>query len=107
MVGCDKSAYKLADFMSDVWVSFARNGVPDTKRFKWEVYNPETCHLQRPTRNLAGFRVIHCNKCNEQRAKVRFSALLIVQNHATPKRCTLPRRRIASWYNNTIRFCPR
>ena len=42
MVGCDKSAYKLADFMSDVWVSFARNGVPDTKRFKWEVYNPET-----------------------------------------------------------------
>ena len=42
MVGCDKSAYKLADFMSDVWVSFARNGVPDVKRFKWEVYNPDT-----------------------------------------------------------------
>lgn len=42
MVGCDKSAYKLADFMSDVWVSFAKDGVPDTKKFKWEVYNPET-----------------------------------------------------------------
>jgi para-nitrobenzyl esterase len=42
MVGCDKSAYKLADFMSDVWVSFARNGQPDVKRFKWEAYNPET-----------------------------------------------------------------
>ena len=42
MVGCDKSAYKLADFMSDVWVSFAKDGVPDVKRFKWEVYNPET-----------------------------------------------------------------
>jgi len=42
MVGCDKSVYKLADFMSDVWVSFARNGVPDVKRFKWEVYNPDT-----------------------------------------------------------------
>ena len=42
MVGCDKSAYKLADFMSDVWVSFARDGVPDVKRFKWEVYTPET-----------------------------------------------------------------
>ncbi len=42
MVGCDKSAYKLADFMSDVWVSFAKNGVPDVKRFKWEVYNPDT-----------------------------------------------------------------
>ncbi len=42
MVGCDKSAYKLADFMSDVWVSFAKDGVPDTKKFKWEVYNPDT-----------------------------------------------------------------
>ena len=42
MVGADKSAYKLADFMSDVWVSFAKNGVPDVKGFKWEVYNPET-----------------------------------------------------------------
>ena len=42
MVGADKSAYKLADFMSDVWVSFAKNGVPDVKKFKWEVYNPET-----------------------------------------------------------------
>lgn len=42
MVGCDKSAYKLADFMSDVWVSFAKDGNPDVKRFKWEVYNPET-----------------------------------------------------------------
>ena len=42
MVGCDKSAYKLADFMSDVWVSFARDGKPDVKRFKWEEYNPET-----------------------------------------------------------------
>ena len=42
MVGCDKSAYKLADFMSDVWVSFARDGKPDVKRFKWETYNPET-----------------------------------------------------------------
>ena len=42
MVGCDKSAYKLADFMSDVWVSFAKDGVPDTKKFRWEVYNPET-----------------------------------------------------------------
>lgn len=42
MVGCEPSAYKLADFMSDVWVSFAKNGVPDTKKFKWEEYNPET-----------------------------------------------------------------
>ena len=42
MVGCDKSAYKLADFMSDVWVSFARDGVPDVKKFKWEEYDPET-----------------------------------------------------------------
>ena len=42
MVGCDKSAYKLADFMSDVWVSFAKDGVPNTKKFKWEVYNPDT-----------------------------------------------------------------
>jgi len=42
MVGCDKSAYKFADFMSDVWVSFAKDGVPNTKKFKWEVYNPET-----------------------------------------------------------------
>ena len=42
MVGADKSAYKLADFMSDVWVSFARDGVPDTKKFHWEEYNPDT-----------------------------------------------------------------
>ena len=42
MVGADKSAYKLADFMSDVWVSFARDGVPDVKRFHWEEYDPET-----------------------------------------------------------------
>ena len=42
MVGCDRSAYKLADLMSDVWVSFARDGVPDVKRFRWEVYDPET-----------------------------------------------------------------
>jgi para-nitrobenzyl esterase len=42
MVGCDKSVYKLADFMSDVWVSFAKDGIPNTKKFKWEVYNPET-----------------------------------------------------------------
>lgn len=42
MVGCDKSCYKLADFMSDVWVSFAKDGNPDVKKFKWEVYNPET-----------------------------------------------------------------
>jgi len=42
MVGCDKSAYKLADFMSDVWVSFAKDGVPDVKKFKWEEYNPDT-----------------------------------------------------------------
>ena len=42
MVGCEPSAYKLADFMSDVWVSFAKDGVPDTKKFHWEEYNPET-----------------------------------------------------------------
>ena len=42
MVGCDQSAYKLADFMSDVWVSFAKDGVPDVKKFKWEAYDPET-----------------------------------------------------------------
>ena len=42
MVGADKSAYKLADFMSDVWVSFAKDGNPDVKRFHWEPYNPET-----------------------------------------------------------------
>ena len=42
MVGCDKSAYKLADFMSDVWVSFAKDGVPNTRKFQWEVYNPDT-----------------------------------------------------------------
>ena len=42
MVGCDKSAYKLADFMSDVWVSFAKDGVPDVKKFHWEEYNPDT-----------------------------------------------------------------
>ena len=42
MVGCDKSAYKLADFMSDVWVSFAKDGNPYSGRFKWEVYNPQT-----------------------------------------------------------------
>ena len=28
--------------MSDVWVSFAKDGCPDVKKFKWEVYNPET-----------------------------------------------------------------
>ena len=28
--------------MSDVWVSFAKDGNPDVKKFKWEVYNPET-----------------------------------------------------------------
>ena len=42
MVGCDKSAYKLADFMSDVWVSFAKDGVPNTKKFKWQVYDPDS-----------------------------------------------------------------
>ena len=42
MVGADKRAYKLADFMSDVWVSFAKDGVPDVKRFHWEEYDPET-----------------------------------------------------------------
>ena len=42
MVGCDNSAYKLADFMSDVWVSFAKDGVPNTKKFKWQVYDPDT-----------------------------------------------------------------
>jgi para-nitrobenzyl esterase len=42
MVGCDKSAYKLADLMSDVWVSFAKDGCPDVKKLKWEVYNPDT-----------------------------------------------------------------
>ncbi len=42
MVGADRSSYKLADFMSDVWVSFAKDGVPDSKKFKWEEYNPET-----------------------------------------------------------------
>ncbi len=42
MVGCDKSAYKLADFMSDVWVSFAKDGNPNVRHFKWEVYNPVT-----------------------------------------------------------------
>lgn len=42
MVGADRSAYKLADFMSDVWVSFARDGVPDVKRFHWEEYHPDT-----------------------------------------------------------------
>lgn len=42
MVGCEPSAYKLADFMSDVWVSFAKDGCPDVKGFKWEAYNPET-----------------------------------------------------------------
>ena len=42
MVGADQSAYKLADFMSDVWVSFAKDGVPDVKRFHWEEYDPET-----------------------------------------------------------------
>ena len=41
MVGCEPSAYKLADFMSGVWVSFAKDGCPDVKKFKWEVYNPE------------------------------------------------------------------
>ncbi|MCF0165390.1 MAG: carboxylesterase/lipase family protein [Bacteroidales bacterium] len=42
MVGNDKSCYKLADFMSDVWVSFAKDGNPNVKGFKWEEYNPET-----------------------------------------------------------------
>jgi para-nitrobenzyl esterase len=42
MVGADKSAYKLADLMSDVWVSFAKDGCPDVKKLKWEVYNPDT-----------------------------------------------------------------
>lgn len=42
MVGCDKSAYKLADFMSSIWVSFAKDGNPDVKKFHWEPYNPET-----------------------------------------------------------------
>ena len=42
MVGADKSAYKLADFMSDVWVSFAKDGNPDVKKFHWEPYDPET-----------------------------------------------------------------
>ena len=42
MVGCDKSAYKLADLMSDIWVSFAKDGCPDVKKFKWEAYNPDT-----------------------------------------------------------------
>ena len=42
MVGADKSAYKLADFMSNVWVSFAKDGNPDVKGFHWEAYDPET-----------------------------------------------------------------
>ena len=42
MVGCDKSAYKLADLMSDIWVSFAKDGCPDVKKFKWEAYDPDT-----------------------------------------------------------------
>lgn len=42
MVGNDEANYKLADLMSDVWVSFAKNGDPNVKGFKWEAYNPET-----------------------------------------------------------------
>ena len=28
--------------MSDVWVSFAKDGVPNVKKLTWEPYNPET-----------------------------------------------------------------
>ena len=41
MVGADKSAYKLADFMSDVWVSFAKDGVPDTNNGRYGYTIPE------------------------------------------------------------------
>ena len=42
MTGTDKSAYKLADKMSDMWVNFAKSGNPSIKGLKWEEYNPET-----------------------------------------------------------------
>ncbi len=42
MTGTEKEAYKLADLMSDVWVSFAKDGVPNVKKLTWEPYNPET-----------------------------------------------------------------
>lgn len=42
MTGTDKEAYKLADLMSDMWVSFAKDGNPSVKKYTWEPYNPET-----------------------------------------------------------------
>ena len=42
MTGTEPAAYRLADLMSDVWVSFAKDGVPDLKKLKWEPYNPDT-----------------------------------------------------------------
>ena len=42
MTGTEKSAYKLADKTSDMWVNFAKSGDPSIRGFKWEVYNPET-----------------------------------------------------------------
>ena len=42
MTGTEPEAYALADLMSDVWVSFAKDGVPNVKKLTWEPYNPET-----------------------------------------------------------------
>jgi para-nitrobenzyl esterase len=42
MTGTEKEAYALADKMSDVWVSFAKDGNPSIKKLSWEPYNPET-----------------------------------------------------------------
>ena len=43
MTGGTKEAYKMADRVSSAWISFIRNGDPNTKKLpKWEPFNAET-----------------------------------------------------------------
>ena len=43
MTGSSESAYKLADIVSDYWLSFIKTGDPNTKgRPVWEPYTPDT-----------------------------------------------------------------
>ena len=43
MTGGTKEAYKMADKVSSAWISFIKNGDPNTKKLpKWEPFNAET-----------------------------------------------------------------
>ena len=42
MTGSSESAYRLADIVSDYWISFIKTGDPNTKgRPVWEPYTPD------------------------------------------------------------------